>query len=55
MNADEVTKQLHDAKQKKGKFFADLGKVIDRDEVWVAALLYGQARAPEEEAAKLPA
>jgi len=33
--------------------FADLGKIINRDEVWVAALFYGQARASEEEAAKL--
>lgn len=53
MKADEVTQQLFAAKKKKGKSFSDLGKLIGRDEVWVAALFYGQARASEEEAAKL--
>jgi cyanate lyase len=46
---------LFSAKKSKGKSFADLGKIIGRDEVWVAALFYGQARASEEEAAKLAA
>jgi cyanate lyase len=53
MKTDEVTQQLFDAKMNKGKSFADLGKIIGRDEVWVAALFYGQARASDEEAAKL--
>ena len=53
MKADDVTQQLFAAKKSKGKSFADLGKIIGRDEVWVAALFYGQARASEEEAAKL--
>jgi cyanate lyase len=53
MKADEVTQQLFAAKENTGKSFADLGKIIGRDEVWVAALFYGQARASEEEAAKL--
>ncbi|HUV99476.1 MAG TPA: cyanase [Gallionella sp.] len=53
MNAGEVTQKLFDAKKKKGKTFSDLGKIIDRDEVWIASLFYGQARASEEEAARL--
>ena len=53
MNAGEVTQMLFDAKKKKEKTFSDLGKIIDRDEVWVSSLFYGQARASEEEAAKL--
>ncbi|CDO76986.1 hypothetical protein BN946_scf184298.g13 [Trametes cinnabarina] len=36
-----------------GLSFADLGKTIDHDEVWVAALFYGQAKATPEELAKL--
>jgi cyanate lyase len=48
-----VTSELLAAKRAKGLTFADLGKVIGRDEVWVAALFYGQARADEEEANKL--
>ena len=55
MKTDEVTQQLFAAKMNKGKSFSDLGKLIGRDEVWVAALFYGQARASEEEAAKLTA
>ena len=53
MKAGEITQKLLDAKKSKGKTFADLGKIINRDEVWVASLFYGQARASEEEAAKL--
>jgi len=51
----EVTQKLLEAKKKKEKSFADLGKLINRDEVWVAALFYRQARASEEEAAKISA
>jgi cyanate lyase len=53
MQAGEVTQKLLAAKKKKEMTFADLGKIVNRDEVWVAALFYGQARASEEEAAKL--
>jgi cyanate lyase len=53
MDVSATTKELLDAKRAKGLTFAELGKVIGRDEVWVAALIYGQARADEEEAKKL--
>ncbi len=48
-----TTKELLEAKRARGLTFADLGKVIGRDEVWVAALIYGQAKADEDEAKKL--
>ena len=41
------------AKKAAGLSFADLGEAIGRDEVWVAALLYRQASAPQDEALKL--
>jgi cyanate lyase len=50
---DAPTNALFAVKKKKGLSFADLGKAIGRDEVWVAALFYGQASASDEEAAKL--
>jgi cyanate lyase len=53
MNAPEVTEKLLAAKQKKGLTFADLEQVVGRDEVWIAALVYRQASASQEEATKL--
>ena len=53
MNVSEVTEKLLAAKKKKGLSFADLGKTVGRDEVWVAALFYRQAQASQEEATKL--
>jgi cyanate lyase len=53
MNVSATTKELLDAKRAKGLTFAELGEVIGRDEVWVAALIYGQAKADEDEAKKL--
>ncbi len=53
MELGETTRTLLAAKKAAGLSFSDLGKVIDRDEVWVAALLYGQASAPQDEALKL--
>lgn len=53
MDVSAATKELLRAKREKGLTFAELGKLIGRDEVWVAALFYGQARADEEEARKL--
>lgn len=50
MNA---TEKLFAAKKKKGLTFGDLEKVVDRDEVWIASLFYGQARASQDEANKL--
>ncbi len=51
--SSEVTQKLLSAKQAKGFSFADLEKVIGRDEVWIAALFYRQASASPEEADKL--
>ncbi|MBW4515415.1 MAG: cyanase [Timaviella obliquedivisa GSE-PSE-MK23-08B] len=53
MNTLEMTQTLLDAKKAKGLSFADLETVIGRDEVWIAALFYGQAIASEDEATKL--
>ena len=53
MSNSELTDKLLKAKKKKGLTFADLGKVVGRDEVWIAALFYGQTSASEEEAMKL--
>jgi cyanate lyase len=53
MEVSSLTKQLLEAKRAKGLSFAELGKIIGRDQVWVAALLYGQARADDQEAKKL--
>jgi cyanate lyase len=41
------------AKQAKQVSFADLEQQLGKDEVWIAALLYGQARPSEEEAQAL--
>lgn len=48
-----ITEQLLTAKKAKGLTFADLGKVLGRDETWIASLFYGQACADLEEATKL--
>jgi cyanate lyase len=53
MSIPEVTQQLLAAKQSKRLSFADLEKIIGRDEVWIAALFYRQASASPEEAEKL--
>jgi cyanate lyase len=50
-----ISEKLLAAKRKKGLSFADLEKILDRDEVWIAALLYRQASASAEEASKLAA
>jgi len=55
MTTSEVREKLLGAKKKKGLSYADLEKVVGRDEVWIAALLYGQAQASPEEAKKLAA
>lgn len=49
----EITHKLLTAKKAKGLSFAELGKVLNRDEVWVAALVFCQASASCEEAEKL--
>ena len=53
METGETTRALLAAKKRAGLSFAELGAAIDRDEVWVAALLYRQASAPQDEALKL--
>jgi cyanate lyase len=49
----EITEKLLAAKKAKGLSFADLEKILDRDEVWIAAVFYRQASASEEEANKI--
>ena len=53
MEIPELTQKLFAAKKQKGLSFADLEKSVGRDEVWIAALFYGQAMASKEEAAKV--
>lgn len=53
MEIPEITAQLLAAKKAKGLSFAELEKILGRDEVWVAALFYRQATASPEEAQKL--
>ncbi len=53
MEPAETTRILLAAKRAAGLSFADLGRAIGRDEVWVASLLYRQASAPQDEALKL--
>ncbi|HAX78801.1 MAG TPA: cyanase [Cyanobacteria bacterium UBA11372] len=49
----EVTEQMLAAKKEKNISFSDLEKILGRDEVWIAAVIYRQASASEEEAKKL--
>jgi cyanate lyase len=53
MEIPEITQKLLAAKKDKNLSFADLEKVLGRDEVWIAAVFYRQASASEEEASKL--
>ena len=53
MEPAEITRILLAAKKAAGLSFADLGRAIGRDEVWVASLLYRQASVPQDEALKL--
>jgi cyanate lyase len=50
MELSAISQTLLAAKQEKGLSFADLEKILDRDEVWIAAVLYRQAAASLEEA-----
>ena len=47
------TSILLTAKKAKGVSFADLEKLLGRDEVWIASLFYGQNSASLEEAQKI--
>lgn len=53
IEAKKLSQLLLEAKKNKALSFSDLGNIIDRSEVWVASLFYGQACASEEEAKKL--
>jgi cyanate lyase len=48
-----ITTTLLAAKKAKNLTFTDLENLLGRDEVWIAALFYGQATASQEEAEKL--
>jgi cyanate lyase len=49
----EITSALLAAKKAKGLTFADLEKIVGRDEVWISAVFYRQASASEDEASKI--
>jgi cyanate lyase len=49
----EITEKLLSAKKAKDISFEDLEKKVGRDEVWIAAVIYRQASASPEEAAKI--
>ncbi|WNZ27255.1 cyanase [Leptolyngbya sp. NK1-12] len=49
----EITKKLLAAKEATGVSFADLEAQVGRDEIWIAAVIYRQASASEEEATKI--
>jgi cyanate lyase len=53
MALPEITQKLLAAKKAKGLTFADLEKILGRDEVWISALFYRQASASEDEASKI--
>ncbi len=53
MNIPDLTEKILAAKKQKRLSFSDLEKIVGRDEIWIAALVYGQARASQEEAEKL--
>jgi cyanate lyase len=49
----EITEHLLAAKNAKGISFSDLEQAVGRDEVWIAAVVYRQASASEDEASKI--
>ena len=53
MSFPESTQLLLKAKKEKGLTFADIGNLLELDEVWVASLFYGQSTASDEESDKL--
>lgn len=50
MSIPEITQTLLKAKKNQGLSFADLEKILGRDEVWIASVFYRQASASDEEA-----
>jgi cyanate lyase len=53
MAISEITEKLLAAKKTKGISLAELEKVVGRDEVWIAAVIYRQAAASQAEAEKI--
>ena len=53
MSFPESTQLLLKAKKEKGLTFADIGNLLELDEVWVASLFYGQSTASDEESDQL--
>jgi cyanate lyase len=53
MAISDLTTTLLAAKKAKGLTFAELETCLGRDEVWIAAVFYGQASASPEEAEKI--
>lgn len=49
----EITEKLLAAKAATGVTFAELERILGRDEVWIAAVIYRQASASLEEATKI--
>ncbi|MEO6860310.1 MAG: cyanase [Microcoleus sp.] len=49
----EITEKILAAKKAKGISFAELEKILGRDEVWIAAVIYRQASASFDEAEKI--
>ncbi len=50
MSIPEITQKLLAAKKDLGLTFTDLEKILGRDEVWIASVIYRQASASQEEA-----
>ena len=53
MNLSTASKEILNAKKKKGLSFSDLESILERDDVWIASLFYGQSTASSEEADKI--
>ncbi|KOP25172.1 cyanate hydratase [Hapalosiphon sp. MRB220] len=53
MSIPEITQKLLAAKKDKGLSFTDLEKILGRDEVWIASVIYRQASASQSEAKQL--
>ena len=50
MSIPEITQKLLTAKEKKGLTFAELAKILQSNEVWIASVIYRQASASLQEA-----
>ncbi|MBE9180062.1 cyanase [Oculatella sp. LEGE 06141] len=53
LDIPSITQKLLAAKEATGVTFAELEKLVGRDEVWIASVFYRQASASEEEASKI--